>query len=139
MDIRDINLFLKSDAGYEFRVSQFSLEFPISDFQNTFSLSTLYRYVSSQVENWDSHDSLPPELLESRNYFANIKERIEKLVENIISGHSSAVQIEDLRATINKRYERIIPGDSTEALFLFSFQGFCKVIFFCLQVFHGKY
>ncbi len=120
MNINELNRFVKSKAASDIKNLQFELEFPISDFKNTYELSTLYRYVLDQIKKWDSHDSLPPELLVSKNYFATLKERIEQLVEGVKSGQRSEDYIYDLNSAISRGNSRILPGDSPEALFLIS-------------------
>jgi len=121
MNIQEINKFLKSDAASEIRDSQFTLRFPISNFENTYNISSLYRYVTDQIEKWDEHEALPPDLLKSKNYFATIQSRIQQLIETIQNGNSSYTAIAELQSSINiYEYEKMMPADSSEASFLIS-------------------
>jgi len=121
MNIQEINRFLKSDASSEIKDSQFNLILPISNFENTFSISTLYRYVTDQVKKWGEYDALPPDLLKSKNYFATIQTRIEQLIENVQNGNSSYPYIGELQASIaSHNYQQMMSADSAEALFLIS-------------------
>ncbi|NHM07510.1 hypothetical protein G4D82_09785 [Flavobacterium sp. CYK-4] len=118
MNISELNKFLKSDLAADIKDLQFTLEFPSSNFENVYEISTLYRYAKDQVKKWDSYETLPPELLESRNYFATIQERIEQLVENIKERHSRSSNVYELESAVTSNSSRIFPGDSTEAIFL---------------------
>ncbi|MCF6128806.1 DUF6161 domain-containing protein [Flavobacterium sp. AS60] len=120
MNASELNRFVKLNAGSEIKDLQFNLVFPISNFNNSFGLNTLYKFCTAQVKAWDSFESLPAELLESRNYFATIKERIEQLVEDVKVGQDSAHYINELNAAISRRSNRMLPGDSPEAPFLVS-------------------
>ncbi|BFM45520.1 hypothetical protein CFS9_41610 [Flavobacterium sp. CFS9] len=121
MNIQEINRLLKSDAFSEIKDSKFTLRFPISNFENTFNISTLYRYVSDQTKKWDEYEALPPDLLKSKNYFATIQARIEQLIENVKNGNPSQPYIGELQSSINSyQYEKMLPVDSSEASFLIS-------------------
>lgn len=121
MTIQEINKFLKSDVAVEIKDSHFVLRFPISNFENSYNISTLYRYAKDQVEKWDEYEVLPPDLLQSKNYFATIQTRIEQLIEAIKNGNTAHSYMTELQSSINTYgYEKIIPADSSEASFLIS-------------------
>ncbi|RXR18956.1 hypothetical protein EQG63_05790 [Flavobacterium amnicola] len=120
MNTREINKFIKSNVATEIRDLQFTLKFPISNFENSYGLSTLHRYVTNQVKKWDEFDALPSELLESRNYFSTIQVRIEQLVESVSGGNSTYPHLDELQAAIIHNSQKVIPADSTEASFLIS-------------------
>lgn len=121
MDIQELNRFLKSEASSEIKDSQFTLRLPISNFENTFNISTLYRYITDQIKKWDEYEALPPDLLKSRNYFATIQTRILQLIESLQNGNSSYPHIGELQSAISAyQYEKMMPADSTVALFLVS-------------------
>ncbi|MTH15986.1 DUF6161 domain-containing protein [Flavobacterium sp. LC2016-01] len=121
MTIQEINKFLKSDAAVEIKDSHFILRFPISNFENSYNISTLYRYAKDQVEKWDAYEALPSDLLKSKNYFATIQTRIEQLIEAVQNGNTSHSYITELQSSINTYgYEKMIPADSSEAYFLIS-------------------
>jgi len=121
MNIQEINRFLKSDNAKEIKDSQFTLRFPISNFENTYNISTLYRYVTTQIEKWNEYEALPSDLLKSENYFATILARIEQLIENLQNGHPLHPNITELQSSINSYdYEKMMPADSSEASFLVS-------------------
>ncbi|UFH37359.1 DUF6161 domain-containing protein [Flavobacterium flavipigmentatum] len=111
---------MKSEVASEIRDSQFTLHFPITDFKNTFELSTLFRYVIEQIKKWDDYGALPSELLDSKNYFSTIQDRIEQLVESVNNGNGSNPYLRELQSSIAQRSNQIIPGDSKEASFLIS-------------------
>lgn len=121
MTIQEINKFLKSDIAVEIKDSHFVLRFPISNFENSYNISTLYRYAKDQVEKWDEYEALPPDLLQSKNYFATIQTRIEQLIEAVKNGNTSHSYMAELQSSINTYgYEKMIPADSSEASFLIS-------------------
>jgi hypothetical protein len=120
MNTREVNKFMKSEVASEIRDSQFTLRFPIANFENTYELSTLYRYVTDQIKKWDDYGALPPELLESRNYFATIQTRIEQLILSIQNGQTSYPHLGELQSSITQYNDKMIPGDSSEASFLIS-------------------
>ncbi|MHC0443240.1 DUF6161 domain-containing protein [Flavobacterium sp. 3-210] len=121
MTIQEINKFLKSDAAIEIKDSQFTLRFPISNFENTYNISTLYRYVKDQIKKWDQHEALPSDLLKSKNYFGTILTRIEQLIEMMQNGNPSHQYITELQSSISTYdYEKMMPADSSEASFLIS-------------------
>lgn len=120
MNIREINKFLKSDAASEIKDQQFNLNFPIANFHNTYNLSTLNRYVTDQIKKWDEYEALPNELLDSKNYFTTIQLRIGQLIESVRDGNSTYPFLREIESAITHRNDRIMPGDSTEALFLVS-------------------
>ncbi|UUF13757.1 MULTISPECIES: DUF6161 domain-containing protein [Flavobacterium] len=121
MNINEINKFLKSDVASEIKDSQFTLKFPISNFENTYNISTLYRYVTDQIKKWDEYEALPSDLLKSKNYFATILTRIEQLIEMTQNGNLSHLYIAELQSSISTYdYEKMMPADSSEAFFLIS-------------------
>ncbi|MDQ8015249.1 MAG: DUF6161 domain-containing protein [Flavobacterium nitrogenifigens] len=121
MNTQEINKFLKSDASSEIRDSKFTLRFPIANFENTYGIASLHKYVTDQIKKWGEYDLLPSELLKNRNYFVAIQTRIEQLIESLQAGNSSYPLIGELQSAINTyQYEKMLPADSSEASFLIS-------------------
>lgn len=120
MNFKEINKLLKSNTAKEINDLSFTLRFPIANFENTYELFSLSKYVNEQVKKWDEFGTIPNKLLESRNYFATIQTRIEQLIENLKNDISISANIRELQFSISNSTERIIPADSSEVSFLLS-------------------
>lgn len=133
MDTKEINKLLKSEAALTINEAKFILRFPIAAYVETFELSGLYRFVNNQIKSWEDHGPLPPQLLKSKNYFLTIEVRINQLLENLKNEQNFSHSLKELQSAINNNNEKMIPGYSSEAVFLVS------VFNDSLQIYTGSY
>lgn len=76
-----------------------SATFPLAISRQSFTgLTAIYEFVSQQVDGWNTYENLPSELSQSKVYFENIKNAIDKFV-------SSYAQ-QDVR-TLNLQWDNI--------------------------------
>ena len=65
-----------------FKTISVTFSFPITQQLSFTGLSTIYEFVSHQVKGWDTFDSLPNELNQSKTFFTNIEDAVINFVNN---------------------------------------------------------
>lgn len=81
----------------------------------------IYRYVENQILNWDKlFESLPKELLTSKQHYKRIKSALETFLEQHIDRDERGLtaQWKNVRSALINPSHEILPSDSSEVKFL---------------------
>lgn len=87
MTLTDIRRHVLESTNVEW-LNNIEVTFDFHYVEDSFTLkglSTIYEFITKQVNGWEKlGDSLPSQLLNSKNYFQNIRNQIDHFVANYI-------------------------------------------------------